>query len=60
VFVVQDSVALQKKVSLGTRIGGDIVVRNGLAQGEKVVTDGVQKLRDSSVVRLAPPKALNK
>jgi membrane fusion protein (multidrug efflux system) len=51
---------LQKKVSLGTRIGGDIVVRNGLAQGEKVVTDGVQKLRDSSVVRLAPPKALNK
>src|SRR5579863_3525009 len=60
VFVVQDSIALQKKVSLGTRIGGDIVVRSGLTQGEKVVTDGVQKLRDSSVVRLAPPKASNK
>src|SRR5579863_4182788 len=60
VFVVQDSIATQKKVSLGTRIGGDIVVRSGLTQGEKVVTDGVQKLRDSSVVRLAPPKASNK
>jgi membrane fusion protein (multidrug efflux system) len=60
VFVVEDSVALQKKVSLGTRIGANIVVRNGLTQGEKVVIDGVQKLRDSSVVRLAPPKALNK
>jgi membrane fusion protein (multidrug efflux system) len=57
VFVVEDSIALQKKVSLGTRIGPNIVVRSGLMQGEKVVTEGVQKLRDSSVVRLAPPKA---
>jgi RND family efflux transporter MFP subunit len=57
VFVVQDSVALQKKVSLGTRIGPDIVVRGGLTEGQRVVTEGVQKLRDSSVVRLAPPKA---
>ncbi|HET6254814.1 MAG TPA: efflux RND transporter periplasmic adaptor subunit [Puia sp.] len=57
VFVVQDSIALQKKVSLGTRIGPNIVVKSGLTEGEKVVTDGVQKLRDSSVVRLGPPKA---
>jgi membrane fusion protein (multidrug efflux system) len=57
VFVVKDSVAVQKKVALGTRIGPDIVVRSGLLQGERVVTDGVQKLRDSSVVRLTPPKA---
>ncbi|HUB60200.1 MAG TPA: efflux RND transporter periplasmic adaptor subunit [Puia sp.] len=56
VFVVQDSIALQKKVSLGTRIGPNIVVRAGLTGGESVVTDGVQKLRDSSVVRLAPAK----
>ncbi|HTR32042.1 MAG TPA: efflux RND transporter periplasmic adaptor subunit [Puia sp.] len=56
VFVVQDSVARQKKVLLGTRIGPNIVVRSGLSQGEQVVTDGVQKLRDSSVVRMAPPK----
>jgi membrane fusion protein (multidrug efflux system) len=57
VFVVEDSIALQKKVSLGTRIGANIVVRSGLTQGQKVVTEGVQKLRDSSVVRLTPPKA---
>jgi RND family efflux transporter MFP subunit len=59
VFVVQDSIALQKKVSLGTRIGANIVVRSGLTQGEKVVIDGVQKLRDSSVVRTPPPKTKN-
>jgi RND family efflux transporter MFP subunit len=59
VFVVQDSIALQKKVALGTRIGANIVVRSGLTEGEKVVIDGVQKLRDSSVVRVPPPKTKN-
>jgi RND family efflux transporter MFP subunit len=57
VFVVQDNHAFQHKVSLGTRIGAKIVVKSGLTQGEQVVIDGVQKLRDSSAVQLAPPKA---
>ena len=57
VFVVDSNRALQRKVTLGTRIGGDIVVRSGLEAGEKVVTDGVQKLRDSSLVQVGAPKA---
>lgn len=57
VFVVDNDRAIQKKVSLGTRIGGNIVVRSGLVQGEKVVVDGVQKLRDSVAVQVGPPKA---
>jgi len=56
VFVVQDNHAFQHKVSLGTRIGAKIVVKNGLAQGEQVVIDGMQKLRDSSAVQVAPRK----
>jgi RND family efflux transporter MFP subunit len=56
VFVVDNDRAFQKKVSLGTRIGGNIVVRSGLTQGEKVVVDGVQKLRDSVAVQVGPPK----
>jgi RND family efflux transporter MFP subunit len=55
VFVVQGDHALQHKVVLGTKIGGNIVVRSGLQQGEKVVIEGVQKLRDSSVVQVAQP-----
>ena len=55
VFVVQGDRALQHKVVLGTKIGGNIVVRSGLQQGEKVVIEGVQKLRDSSAVQVAPP-----
>jgi len=34
-----------------------IVVKSGLQQGDSLVTDGVQKLRDSVAVRVGPPKA---
>lgn len=57
VFVVDSNRALQRKVTLGTRIGADIVVRSGLQAGEKVATDGIQKLRDSSLVQVGAPKA---
>ena len=57
VFVVENGHALQHKVFLGTRIGDKIVIRSGLKAGEVVVINGVQKLRDSSVVAVAPPKA---
>jgi RND family efflux transporter MFP subunit len=57
VFVVEGGHALQHKVVTGTRIGDKIVIRSGLQAGEKVVINGVQKLRDSSVVAVAPPKA---
>jgi membrane fusion protein (multidrug efflux system) len=55
VFVVQGDRALQHKVVLGTKIGGNIVVKSGLQQGEQVVIEGVQKLRDSSAVQIAQP-----
>lgn len=57
VFVVANDHALQKKIVLGTRIGDKIVVRSGLKQGDQVVTEGVQKLRDSSAVQVGAPKA---
>jgi RND family efflux transporter MFP subunit len=46
VFVSQDTIARQQKVKLGPRIGSNIVVMEGLNQGDKVVTEGFQKLRD--------------
>ena len=57
VFVVENGHVYQRKVSLGTRIGGMIVVKSGLTQGQEVVVEGVQKLRDSIAVNVAPPKA---
>jgi RND family efflux transporter MFP subunit len=55
VFVSQDTVAHQRKVQLGPRIGGDVVIMSGVAAGDKVVTDGFQRLRDGGKITLGKP-----
>jgi membrane fusion protein, multidrug efflux system len=58
VYVLGDSSKVtQRKVVLGKLIGADVIVKTGLAQGEKIVVEGVQKLREGAVVTTAPPKA---
>jgi len=53
VFVLGDSSKVtQRKILLGTRINENIVVRDGLKAGDKVVIDGVQKIRDGAVVKV--------
>jgi len=60
VFVtIPNNKVTQRKVALGERIYDKIVVLNGLEEGEKIVTDGVQKLRDSTVIQVGPPKTAN-
>jgi len=60
VYVVNDNKAVQHKISLGAKIKDKIVVKSGLNAGENVVIEGVQKLRDSSAVQIAPPKTNSK
>ncbi len=57
VFVDNDNKAIQHKISLGTRINDKVVVRSGLQQGDSVITEGVQKLRDSIAIQVGAPKA---
>ncbi|HVS95998.1 MAG TPA: efflux RND transporter periplasmic adaptor subunit [Puia sp.] len=56
VFVSDSGRAYQRKVTLGPRIGGMVVARTGLNAGDRIVVDGVQKLRDSSAINAAPVK----
>ncbi len=56
VFVVRDTVALQRKVELGPRLRDEIVILKGLKAGEKVVAEGLQQLRDSATVTTGPPR----
>jgi RND family efflux transporter MFP subunit len=56
VYRVQDTIALQSKVALGNRINGMVIIKDGLKAGDVIVTDGVQKLRDSSVINTGKPK----
>ena len=59
VFVVNDSSqAIERKLSLGPRINDKVVVRQGLNAGDKIITEGFQRLRDSSKVNVTMSKQL--
>jgi len=57
VFVSQDTIARQHKVKLGPRIGANVVIMSGISAGDKVITDGFQRLRDKGKITLGPPAA---
>ena len=53
VFVVGDSSKVtQKKLTLGARINGNVVVNDGLNEGDVVVTKGTQKIKDGGRVKV--------
>lgn len=56
VFIRQDTIAIQKKVQLGPRLSDNVVIMNGIKQGDQVITDGFQRLRDSGRIALDAPK----
>jgi membrane fusion protein (multidrug efflux system) len=57
VYVVGDSNKVsQRKVALGQQIDTSIIVKNGLKEGEKIVTQGVQNLREGAAITTAPPQ----
>jgi RND family efflux transporter MFP subunit len=44
------SFAFQKKVQLGATLGPNVIVKNGINEGEKIVADGVQSLHNGSQI----------
>ena len=57
VYLVLGDSAKQRKVQLGPRLRDEIVVLSGIKNGDKVVTDGVQKLRDGAKIQVGAPGA---
>jgi membrane fusion protein (multidrug efflux system) len=54
VYVVgEDLVARERMIETGERRFGSVEVLSGLELGERIVTEGIVKLRDGAVVRLA-------
>lgn len=63
VYVPNDSNKVsQRKVQTGKQIGTDVIVKEGLKAGEKVVVEGVQNLREGSMITTSttPPPTDNK
>ena len=46
VFLVQDGRAVEREVAIGARAPGLVEIREGLAAGDVIVTEGIQRLRD--------------
>lgn len=58
VFVVDAMTnAVIRPVKIGMRLAGKAEVLSGLNAGDKVIVEGVQKLRPGAPVRFAPPEA---
>ncbi len=52
VYVTTDSgTVTQRKVALGTQIGSNVIIKEGLKESETIVTDGVQKLHEGSKIQ---------
>ncbi|RZK78064.1 MAG: efflux RND transporter periplasmic adaptor subunit [Pedobacter sp.] len=57
VFVVGDSSKVdQRNITLGTKLNSDIVVSKGLKEGEVIVVDGVQNVKNGAVVTTDAPQ----
>jgi len=58
VFVVgTDSVAQIRAIKTGNRVGSDWVVTDGLEPADRIVVEGIQKVRDGTKVRPTAAKA---
>ena len=58
VYVVgDDNIVARKNVTLGPREGVDWVVDGGLEEGDRVVVNGIQKLRNGIEVSASPVEA---
>ena len=55
-YVVGDSSKVsQRRLQLGQQLGTNIIIRSGLTPGEKIVVEGVQNLRQGSIITTTPP-----
>lgn len=56
VYVVTDSSTVtQTKVKLGTTLKDKIVIKEGLQAGQKIVTEGLQRVREGAKIQQAKP-----
>ncbi|RAU83144.1 efflux RND transporter periplasmic adaptor subunit [Pontibacter arcticus] len=57
VYVVQGDSVQQQNIQLGTRFQDKIVAREGLKDGQVIVVEGIQKLRQGAKVQVGAPQA---
>lgn len=56
VFTIHENKATQTRITLGAKVTSNVIVLKGLSGGETIAVDGIQKLHDGSVVKIAQPQ----
>ena len=57
VFALNGNKVAQRRVLLGMNVNDMVIVRDGLQAGDQIVVEGMQRLRDNSLVAVAPTGA---
>jgi RND family efflux transporter MFP subunit len=57
VFIASGNKVSQRKITIGSQVNDQVIVKNGLQFGDQIVVEGNQKLRDNSSISLNPPGA---
>lgn len=57
VFVINADSASQRKITLGNRINEKVIVNDGLNVNEQIATEGIQKLKEGSKVKVGEARS---
>jgi len=60
VYVAEADKVTQRQVKLGKQVGANIIIKSGLKEGETIAVEGVQNLREGSLISISTPLASNK
>jgi membrane fusion protein (multidrug efflux system) len=54
VYIADSSRATQQKVIPGQTVGKNIIILTGLQQGDSLITEGIQSLRQGTPIKVSP------
>jgi membrane fusion protein, multidrug efflux system len=55
VYLADSAKADQRKVLLGKQVGKNIIIRQGLEEGDSLITEGIQNLRQGTPIKVSAP-----
>ena len=60
VYMPDSAKATQRKVKLGKQVGKNVIINDGLKEGETIITEGIQNLREGTAINIATPDTTKK
>jgi membrane fusion protein (multidrug efflux system) len=52
VYIVDNNIAIKKNIEIGKRNFGKVSVLSGILEGDRVISEGVSKVRDKTKIKI--------